>query len=64
MNGIILTAVLSALNSGLFASSRIMMALAGRGDAPRALAKLDRRGVPVRAILVSTTFGFAAVVMN
>jgi len=64
MNGIILTAVLSALNSGLFASSRMVMALATRGDAPGALSRLNRRGVPVRAILLSTAFGYAAVVMN
>jgi GABA permease len=64
MNGVILTAVLSALNSGLFASSRMVMALATRGDAPSALARLNPRGVPVRAILLSTAFGYAAVVMN
>ncbi|HUA90206.1 MAG TPA: amino acid permease [Steroidobacteraceae bacterium] len=64
MNGVILTAVLSALNSGLFASSRMVMALATRGDAPAALARLNARGVPVRAILLSTAFGYAAVIMN
>ena len=64
MNGVILTAVLSALNSGLFASSRMIMALARRGDAPRGVARLNQRGVPVRAILMSTAFGYAAVVMN
>ncbi len=64
MNGVILTAVLSALNSGLFASSRMIMALATRRDAPAALARLNGRGVPVRAILLSTAFGYAAVVMN
>ena len=64
MNGVILTAVLSALNSGLFASSRMVMALATRGDAPGGLARLNGRGVPVRAILLSTAFGYAAVVMN
>ncbi|HUA89103.1 MAG TPA: amino acid permease, partial [Steroidobacteraceae bacterium] len=64
MNGVILTAVLSALNSGLFASSRMVMALATRGDAPAALARLNPRGVPVRAILLSTAFGYAAVIMN
>ncbi len=47
MNLVILTAVLSALNSGLFASSRMLMALAARGDAARlAFARLDGRGVP------------------
>jgi GABA permease len=64
MNAVILTAVLSALNSGLFASSRMLMALARRGDAPRALARLNPRGVPAYAILTGTIFGYAAVVMN
>ena len=64
MSLVILTAVLSALNSGLFASSRMLMALAGRGDAPAAASKLDRRGVPVAAILASTAFGYVTVVMS
>jgi GABA permease len=64
MSLVILTAVLSALNSGLFASSRMLMALAGRGDAPAAAARLDRRGVPVVAILASTAFGYVTVVMS
>jgi len=64
MSLVILTAVLSALNSGLFASSRMLMALAGRGDAPAAASRLDKRGVPVTAILASTAFGYATVVMS
>jgi GABA permease len=64
MSLVILTAVLSALNSGLFASSRMLMALARRGDAPASFAKLDARGVPVSAILVSTAFGYVTVVMS
>jgi GABA permease len=64
MSLIILTAVLSALNSGLFASSRMLMALARRGDAPRLFALLDARGVPTAAILAGTAFGYAAVVMS
>ena len=64
MNAIILTAVLSALNCGFFASSRMLMALATRGDAPRWIQKLNPRGVPVRAILLSTVLGYLAVVMS
>lgn len=64
MSIVILTAVLSALNSGLFASSRMLMALARRGDAPAAFAKLDARGVPVAAILASTALGYVTVVMS
>src|SRR6202163_3616542 len=64
MNAVVLTAVLSALNSGLYASSRMLFALTGHGDAPRGLAKLSRNGVPSRAILLGTLFGYAAVVMS
>jgi len=64
MNAVILTAVLSALSSGLFASSRMLMALARRGDAPGIFARLDARGVPAPAIFAGTAFGYAAVVMS
>jgi GABA permease len=64
MNAIVLTAVLSALNSGLYASSRMLFALTKRGDAPRSLARVSRNGVPTRAILVATLFGYGAVIMS
>ena len=64
MNAVILTAVLSALNCGLFASSRMLMSLARRCDAPLALASLSARGVPVPAILAGTAFGYLAVIMS
>ena len=64
MNAIVLTAVLSALNSGLYASSRMLFALTKRGDAPKALAKVSKNGVPVRAILIATLFGYGAIVMS
>ena len=64
MNGVILTAVLSALNSGLYASSRMLMALARKGDAPKVFAKVSRNGVPVASILAGTAFGYVAVVMS
>jgi GABA permease len=64
MNAVVLTAVLSALNSGVYASSRMLFALTKRGDAPEGLAKLSKNGVPVRAILFGTLFGYASVVMS
>ena len=64
MSMVILTAVLSALNSGLFAASRMLMALARRGDAPAVFSRLDPRGVPVAAILGSTAFGYLTVIMS
>jgi L-asparagine transporter-like permease len=60
MNFIVLTAVLSCLNSGLYVTSRVLFTLAARGDAPKALVALNRRKVPVRSILIATFFALAA----
>jgi GABA permease len=60
MNFIVLTAVLSCLNSGLYVTSRVLFTLAAHGDAPAALVALNRRKVPVRAILIATVFALAA----
>ncbi|MFZ3497640.1 amino acid permease [Streptomyces sp. 5.8] len=64
MNVIVLTAVLSCLNSGLYTASRMAFSLGERGDAPKAFAKVNKRGVPVAAILGSVVFGFVAVYFN
>ena len=61
MNAIVLTAVLSCLNSALYTSSRMLFALTKNGDAPRALTRLSRDGVPRRAILAGTVVGYASV---
>ena len=64
MNAVILTAVLSALNSGLYVSSRMLLALTRHGDAPKLLARVNRHGTPVRAILAGTVVGLAAVLLS
>ncbi|MGV9880891.1 amino acid permease [Streptomyces sp. NPDC003006] len=64
MNVIVLTAVLSCLNSGLYTASRMAFSLGRRGDAPRAFARTNKRGVPQAAILGSVVFGFLAVWFN
>ena len=62
MNAVVLTAVLSCLNSGLYTASRMVFVLADRGEAPRALTRLNGRGVPAGAILASTVVGFLCVI--
>jgi GABA permease len=64
MNVIVLTAVLSCLNSGLYTASRMAFSLGQRGDAPKAFARTTGRGVPRAAILGSVAFGFLAVWFN
>ncbi len=62
MNAVVLTAVLSCLNSGLYTASRMLFVLAGRREAPVALITVNRRGVPVWAILSSSIVGFLCVI--
>ncbi|MEW2618968.1 amino acid permease [Streptomyces sp. NPDC048106] len=64
MNVIVLTAVLSCLNSGLYTASRMAFSLGQRGDAPKSFARTNARGVPQAAILASVVFGFVAVFFN
>ncbi|OON80778.1 amino acid permease [Streptomyces tsukubensis] len=64
MDVIVLTAVLSCLNSGLYTASRMAFSLSGRGDAPKAFGRVSGQGVPRAAILGSVVFGFVAVFFN
>jgi GABA permease len=64
MNAIVLTAVLSCLNSGIYIASRMMFVLSANGDAPKGMEKLSPNGVPVRAILSATVIGFASVIFE
>ncbi|MCM2575994.1 amino acid permease [Streptomyces meridianus] len=64
MDAIIVTAVLSCLNSGLYTASRMAFSLGGRGDAPKSFAQVNKRGVPATAIWASVAFGFVAVIFN
>ncbi len=62
MNAVVLTAVLSCLNSGLYTASRMLFVLAARREAPMRMITVNRRGVPVWAILASTVIGFLSVI--
>ena len=59
-NGVILTAVLSMAISGLYASSRMLLAMAKEGKAPRIFAKINSRGVPFPALLATTIICYLA----
>lgn len=61
MDAIVLVAVLSCLNSGIYVGSRVMFGLASRGDAPAVLRKIDKRGVPTWAILVAAVLSMAVI---
>lgn len=60
MNAVILTAVLSAGNSGLYASTRMLYALARKGKAPKFLGYVTTHGIPIWALVVTAAFGLLA----
>ncbi|MFC9970062.1 amino acid permease [Spirillospora sp. NPDC127200] len=64
MQAVILTAVLSVLNSAIYVSSRMLYVLTRDGDAPAGLVKLSRNGVPVRAVLLGTVAAWGAVIAS
>lgn len=64
MDVVVLTSVLSCLNSGLYTASRMLFSLSQRGDAPKSWTKISKRGVPATAVLASTVVGFITVALN
>lgn len=63
-NFVILTAIISAANSGLYASGRMLWSLANQNTLPRCFAKVNHRGVPVFALSVSMLGGILALLSS
>ncbi len=61
---VVLIALISCLNSALYTASRMIFSLSQRGDAPAAIQRTTRNGVPVFAVLASTAVGFLTVIAN
>jgi aromatic amino acid permease len=64
MEVVVVLALLSAFNANVYATSRMLFSLGGRGDAPSAATRVSRRDVPWVAVLVSVFFGVVAVLLN
>lgn len=64
MNAVILTAALSATNSGLYSTGRILRSLASRGEAPRITGRMNKHHVPYGGIMLTCTFYFLGVILN
>ncbi|OCG00846.1 S-methylmethionine permease [Gilliamella sp. wkB112] len=60
-NYVILTAILSAANSGLYASGRMLWSLSNQGTLPKCFGKLTKQGVPAIAISISMLGGLLAL---
>jgi GABA permease len=61
MEAVVLVAVLSCLNSGLYVTSRALFGLAKHKDAPQWLVQVNKRKVPARAILIASLFSYFAL---
>jgi L-asparagine transporter-like permease len=61
MSAIILTAVLSCLNSAFYVCSRVLFVLAEHGDAPQWLVQLNERRVPTRSVLMGSVAGVLGI---
>ncbi|WP_243354556.1 amino acid permease [Bacillus litorisediminis] len=64
MNFVILTAILSVGNTGLYACTRIMYSLSESGMAPSLFKKLNKRGVPAYALLVTLAFALLSLLTS
>lgn len=60
MNAVILVSVLSAGNSGMYVATRMLWVMAKEGKAPNFLKKVNKQGVPINALLMTTTVAIVA----
>jgi len=61
MNFVILTAILSAANSGLYASARMLWSLADKKTIPPMFGRLTDKGIPLNALIFSMLGGGLAL---
>ncbi len=54
MNFVLITAVLSAANSGIYGCTRMMYSLAAEGEAPKLFSYVSKNGVPLYSVVFST----------
>lgn len=64
MNFVILTAILSVGNTGLYACTRVLFSLSESGMAPKVFSKLSKRGVPSYALLVTLAFALVSLLTS
>jgi amino acid transporter, AAT family len=65
VNFVVLTAALSSCNAGgLYSTARMLRTVAVKGQGPRAMARLTRRGVPASALVVSAVVMGIGVLIN
>ncbi|ALG30155.1 amino acid permease [Glutamicibacter halophytocola] len=61
MNFVIITALLSAGNSGLYSCARMLHSMGAAGQAPKALSQTNSRGIPMLALGLSMLGGLVSL---
>ncbi|GAO49652.1 hypothetical protein G7K_3800-t2 [Saitoella complicata NRRL Y-17804] len=61
VNAVLVITIISAVNSSLYAASRVVCMMARDGKAPRILSKINKRGVPIPALIFSNLFGLISL---
>ncbi|MCL6459900.1 MAG: amino acid permease, partial [Gorillibacterium sp.] len=64
LNVVVLTAALSAYNSGLYSNGRMLHSLAWQGNAPAFLGKVNKKGTPVAGVLISSGITLLTVLLT
>jgi L-asparagine permease len=64
MNLVVLTAALSSLNAGLYATGRTLRSMAMAHEAPSIAAKLNKNKVPAAGITITACLGLIGVLIN
>lgn len=64
MNLVVLTAAMSSLNAGLYATGRTLRSLAMAGTAPKFAKRMNKSGVPYGGILITCAVGILGVFLN
>ncbi len=64
MNLVVLSSVMSSMNSGVFSTSRMLFGLAREGQAPQSLARLSKRAVPAKGLFFSCAFIMAGAALQ
>lgn len=64
MNLVVITAAMSSMNGGLYATGRTLRSMAIAGSAPRIAKGLSKQGVPRAAVLITAGLGIIGVLLN
>lgn len=64
MNAVVILAIISSMNSGLYGSSRVLYTQAVDGRIPKIFAYISKKKVPVYAILICTFALYSGVIIS